>query len=454
MKKIYSLFLNLSKKCNVNDITIKIIKATIPIAGANIMDFAFGLVDSAFVARRGATIISAVEVATQIMFCLNYIILGIVSGNSIFLARLFGNKVSIKREVNDILGYSLRITLSACCLFIIFCSINPMLLLSFFSKDSELLEFAASFLVIYSMSWFWLSISLILINVLRCNHNNKIVLYISILIVFLKILLSFIFYKIIDIKGLALATLIARCIECFLYVTVIINKKEDLCINIKQILLPKKNLKISYLEKIIPIITNEVMWSFGFSIVSIILAQMGVSAIAAYSIYNLSKKISGFIGQALITTCSIFMGNIIGMGNKEKIFSFKNYILKITRFISVFTGVFTIFIGNILLKVYLVDANTMKSAVQFIYVGSIIEFFRIKASMNMIGILRAGADTKFVLINDILFMWLIEIPIGYILISFYKVPVVVLFFILNIEHIFKYLTSNVRLQSNKWLKEL
>ena len=279
-------------------------------------------------------------------------------------------------------------------------------------------------------------------------------LYISILIVFLKILLSFIFYKIIDIKGLALATLIARCIECFLYVTVIINKKEDLCINIKQILLPKKNLKISYLEKIIPIITNEVMWSFGFSIVSIILAQMGVSAIAAYSIYNLSKKISGFIGQALITTCSIFMGNIIGMGNKEKIFSFKNYILKITRFISVFTGVFTIFIGNILLKVYLVDANTMKYAVQFIYVGSIIEFFRIKASMNMIGILRAGADTKFVLINDILFMWLIEIPIGYILISFYKVPVVVLFFILNIEHIFKYLTSNVRLQSNKWLKEL
>ena len=131
-----------------------------------------------------------------------------------------------------------------------------------------------------------------------------------------------------------------------------------------------------------------------------------------------------------------------------------SYILKITRFISVFTGVFTIFIGNILLKVYLVDANTMKYAVQFIYVGSIIEFFRIKASMNMIGILRAGADTKFVLINDILFMWLIEIPIGYILISFYKVPVVVLFFILNIEHIFKYLTSNVRLQSNKWLKEL
>ena len=98
------------------------------------MDFAFGLVDSAFVARRGATIISAVEVATQIMFCLNYIILGIVSGNSIFLARLFGNKVSIKREVNNILGYSLRITLSACCLFIIFCSINPMLHYHFFLK--------------------------------------------------------------------------------------------------------------------------------------------------------------------------------------------------------------------------------------------------------------------------------------------------------------------------------
>ena len=85
------------------------------------MDFAFGLVDSAFVARRGATIISAVEVATQIMFCLNYIILGIVSGNSIFLARLFGNKVSIKREVNNILGYSLRITLvlAVCLLYFV-----------------------------------------------------------------------------------------------------------------------------------------------------------------------------------------------------------------------------------------------------------------------------------------------------------------------------------------------
>ena len=454
MKKIYGLFPDISKRYSINDTTKKIIRATIPIACANIMDFAFGMVDSIFVAKRGATVISAVEVVTQIMFCLNYIILGIVSGNNIFLSRLFGNKAAIKGEVNTVLGYSLRITFGICFLFIVFCSINPILPVSLFSKDDKLLEIATSFLVIYSISWFWFSISLILIGVLRCNHNHKIVLHISLLIILLKITLNFIFYKIMDINGLALATLVARCIECFLYVIIIINKRNLLCINIKQILMPKKKLQISYWGKVFPIITNEVLWSFGFSVTTMLLAQMGVSAIAAYSIYNLAKKISGFVGQALITTCSIFMGNIIGTGNKENILSFKNYVLNITRLISLFTGAFTIFIGNIILKIYLVDADAMKYAVQFIFVGSIIEFFRIKASMNMLGLLRAGADTKFVLINDILFLWLFEIPIGYILISFYKVPVVIVFFILNIEHILKYLTSSVRLQSNNWIKEL
>lgn len=427
------------------------IMASLPIAGFNLLDFVFLIIDPLFIASRGEIAIASVEVSNQILFCLNQIVMGVVSGNNIFFARLFKKTDNSNKETTAIFQISLYITLIVVFLFSASCFLFPHKVITIFTHDKNILFTGSRFLKIYSLTWLWYSITLIYIGVLRCYHKNKVVLFVALCTFVMKLLLNYLLSSNEELTGLATATLYVRVTECLLY-TYLVFKKYKI-IKMRFIRLNKTNLFI-YLKKTFPVIVNVVIWSVGYSIITIFFSQMGVSIYAAFSICNLAKKLSGFWGQAMITSCSIFMGNIIAIGSPEAIENFITKVFKATVIISIFSGLLTIFIGKILLLFYDIDSTTLIYANQFIYVGGMIEFFRIMTSMNTIGILRAGADTKFVMINDFIFMWLLEIPVGFILISYFNIPVYILFAFLNSEHLFKYISSLCRIKSNKWVKSL
>jgi putative MATE family efflux protein len=427
--------------------------ASFPIAGFNLLDFVFLIVDPLFIAGRGEIAIASVEISNQILFCLNQIVIGIVSGNNIFFARLLKKTNSSNNDVNTIFQISLYITLVAVLIFSVSCFFFPYKVISIFTSDINVLSIGSNFLKIYSLTWLWYSVSLLFIGILRCYHKNKVVLYIASSAFIMKLLLNYLLSSNEDFTGLATATLYVRVAECLLYAYLVFKRYKIIQMKLIRFNQNKTNLLI-YIRKTFPVIVNVVIWSVGFSIITIFFSQMGVSVYAAFSIYSLAKKLSGFWGQAMITACSIFMGNIIAMGSPKVIEDFITKIFKTTVIISVFTGLLTIVIGKILLLFYNIDNITLMYAKQFIFIGGIIEFFRIMTSMNSMGILRAGADTKFVMINDFVFMWLIEIPVGFILMSYFEIPVIILFAFLNSEHLLKYITTFYRIKSNRWIKPL
>lgn len=427
-----------------------IIIASLPIAGSNLLDFAFLIIDPLFIAGKGETAIAVVEISNQILFCLNHIVLGVVSGNNIFFARLLKKEDKSNHKINAIFQISLYIVLVAVFLFSTSCFLFPCKIISIFTRNTDILSNGSSFLKIYSLSWIWYSISLLFIGVLRCDHKNKVVLYVASAIFVMKLALNLLLSSDMELIGLVAATLYLRIVECLLYVYLVLKKYKIIQLKHFHFKQNKANISI-YLSKTLPIIINEVIWSLGFSIITIYFSQMGVPIYAAFSIYNLTKKISVFWGQAIIMACSIFMGNIIVTGSSEDIAEFIEEIFKITVVISSFTGLLTIFIGKIVLLFYNIDILTLGYASQFILVGGVVEFFRNMTSMNTMGILRAGADTKFVMFNDFIFLWLFEIPVGFLLISYFNIPVIILFAFLNSEHLLKYISSYFRIKSNRWI---
>lgn len=423
------------------------------IAGFNLLDFVFFATDSLFVAGKGEMAIASVEISNQILFCLNQIIIGIVSGNNIFFARLSKREKGANNDVNGIFQISLYITLIAVSVFSISCFLLPHKMISIFTHDTNVLLVGSGFLKLYSLTWGWYSVSVLLIGILRCYYKNKDVLYVAVGAFSIKLLLNYLLSSNGDFTGLALATLLVRILECFIYVYLVFWKYRIVQRKLVDFKYSKTYLFI-YLRNTMPVITNVVIWSLGFSVITVFFSKMGVSVYVAFTIYNLAKKLSGFWGQAMITTCSIYMGNIIETGYPESIRKFVKKVCKTTVIISAFTGLSTIFIGKILLLFYNIDSDTLRYANQFIIIGGVVEFFRIMTSMNTIGILRAGADTKFVMINDFIFMWMFEIPIGYILTSYFDIPITVLFVFLNSEHFLKYISSYYRIKSNKWIKSI
>ncbi len=72
----------------------------------------------------------------------------------------------------------------------------------------------------------------------------------------------------------------------------------------------------------------------------------------------------------------------------------------------------------------------------------------------MMGILRAGGDARFVMVNDIIFLWTLEVPLGFFTGLVWHWPVPIVYCILNLEQFIKLFTSGARLHGNKWMKQV
>ena len=84
----------------------------------------------------------------------------------------------------------------------------------------------------------------------------------------------------------------------------------------------------------------------------------------------------------------------------------------------------------------------------------IIVIFQSVASILTKGVLRAGGDTRFLMIGDILFLWVASIPLGYRAGLVFHWPAFWIYTFLKIDQIIKSIWCIFRLRSGKWLKRI
>ena len=70
------------------------------------------------------------------------------------------------------------------------------------------------------------------------------------------------------------------------------------------------------------------------------------------------------------------------------------------------------------------------------------------------GIIRGGGDTKFSAKMNIISMWLIVVPFSAMAAFWWKLPPVVVFFLLKWDQLYKIIPVAIRLHSWKWVKKV
>jgi Na+-driven multidrug efflux pump len=75
-------------------------------------------------------------------------------------------------------------------------------------------------------------------------------------------------------------------------------------------------------------------------------------------------------------------------------------------------------------------------------------------TVNIVGNLRAGGDTKLALYIDTGALWLIGVPLSFIAAFYFKLPVYLVYFVTFFEEITKAIFGIKRVFSKKWIKNL
>ncbi len=122
--------------------------------------------------------------------------------------------------------------------------------------------------------------------------------------------------------------------------------------------------------------------------------------------------------------------------------------------IGVIAGVLLFACKDLILSFYTVAADTRQLADQFISVLSVTIMGTSYQVACLTGIVRAGGNTKFVLYNDLIFMWGLVLPLSALGAFVWELSPLVVFIFLKCDQILKCFVAVLQVNSYHWVRRL
>ncbi len=454
---------NIDNKNENQNLTTKeyfqqIMKLMIPIAMQNLLLNALNLIDTVMVGQLGDISIAAVGIANQIYFLLNLFIFGVTSATAIFTSQYWGaNDIdSIKRTT----ATAIKIVFIFVLFFATICFFIPKILMSFFTKDIDVIITGAIYLKVVSLSFLPMSISFVFSFILRTMHFVKISLLASFFGIGSNTLLNYILIfglgKIpaLGVKGAAIATIIARCIELSILIFFIYVKDLPCSLQIKHFINNQKDFLKKFFKISMPVILNEMLWSLGVTVYTVIYARISTSAVAASNIALTIERFAFVIFIGLANASAVLIGNYIGKKQIKIAIDIANKGILFSIISGILIGIFIFFLTPFILLLFKVSGNVKEIVKGIILVYSFIVTLRAVNVLLIVGIFRSGGDTTFSLIVDAGAVWFFGIPFGLIAGFVFKLSVPLVFLAISSEEFVKLILSLFRFLNKKWINNV
>jgi len=440
-----------------------LVKFTVPIALQNLLMASLNLVAGVMIGQLGESSVAAVGQANQILFLLNLVVFGVVSGAAMFLAQLWGRKdIS---NIRRVLGLTIKLSLLAAILFWALAIFLPKVVLGIYSNDPAVIRIGSDYLQIACWGYFFLVITAAYGVALRSIGNVRLPLIVSTSALGFNIALAYplifgwqaIHLPAMGVKGAAIAGVLARALESMAMLWLVYrNRSNPLAATLGDIFgFDWKFLKAT-MKPVLPVIANEALWSFGITAYFAIYGHIGngTDAVAAINIVGTIDQMAFVLFIGIGTATAIIVGHAIGRGEPDKAFIYAGRSLCIQVVGAMLMGVLIfLFAGNIF-QFYKVDPLVIDQARKILTVMSLGMWIRASNHVIIIGILRSGGDSRFSLFLDGFIIWLVGVPVTAAGAFLLKLPIQYVYALTFSEECAKLIFGTWRYFSKKWIHNL
>lgn len=437
----------------------QLFKIALPIILQNLLMSSLNMVSSLMIGQLGEGPVAAVGLAGQLFFLLNLVLFGIMSGSAILTAQLWG-KGDVE-NVRRVLGFAVKFGLLIGLLFWALAVFIPEAILGLYTSDGAVIAMGSLYLRIFSASFPLFAISFAYAIVMRTTGNVRIPLLVSVSALALNTLLAWllIFGEFglpkLGIAGAAWAGLIARIFEFILMIGLTyLGRDLPTAARLRHLL----DFNLAYisaiLKPVLPVFFNELLWSLGITTYSAIYAHISTDAIAAINIVSPIDQMAFVAFMGIGNATSILVGNLIGKNEMESAYRYAGRSLGLQMSGGLIMGLLVYALGRPVFSLYNVSPQVMESARQILAVLSAAMWLRASNHIIIIGILRAGGDTRYSLVLDGFVIWLVGVPLaaaGAFLLHF---PVQLVYALALSEEATKFVFGITRYFSRKWINNL
>ena len=431
----------------------------LPIALQNLINVGVTAADVIMLGMVGETALSAGSLANQVSFILNLLMFGMSSGAAVLTAQYWGKKDTV--TIEKILGISMRLAIVAGLVFMAAALLIPRQLMLIFTQEEEIIAAGIPYLRIVAFSYLLMAVNMTYLNLMRSVERVLIGMITYAVSLGVNVVLNAIFIfglfgcPAMGTAGAALGTTLARVTEFI--IILIYNKKFNDILNIRLNLLAVKDRQLTrdFIRYASPVIMNELAWGCGMAMLSAMMGHLGSAAVAAHSVTQTSRQLAMVVSMGLAGAAAIVLGKTIGEGNEKLARIQAGRFVKMAAILGVAGSLFILAIVRpAVLHFMVMTPQASRYLGYMMFILAYFCFFQSLGTIFIVGIFRAGGDTRVGLALDLTGLWGCAVFLGSIAAFLLKWPVPAVYVVISFDEIVKLPFSVKRYLSGKWLKNI
>lgn len=430
----------------------------LPIAAQNLITFAIQMMDTIMLGAMGQTQLTAASLANQPFFVFTILTFGLASGASVLNAQYWGKgQVEPIRLVTALVlkvAFAFSVVLSV--LILLF----PEQVMRIYTPEEAVIREGVKYLRIIVFTYVIYGVTATYISTLRSIASIRIAVVVYLTSLCVNVFLNWVLIfgnlgaPAMGIEGAALATLIARLTEFVITVIYAFFIDKKLKLRPRHFLKNDWALTRDYFRHGLPVVFNELLWSVGVSVQSMILGRLGEAVVSASQIASVVQQFATVFVFGIANAAAVIIGNAVGEGNLEKAGQRAEWLKAVSLAVGVFSAGMILLIRPVAVSFYNVPDTTKELAGGMVAIQAVIVFFVSITAVGIVGILRGGGDTRFALCTDLCTLWLVALPAGLLTAFVFRLPVLLVYAAIKLDEPVKVAVIFWRLRNRNWIKNV
>ncbi|MCI8402578.1 MAG: MATE family efflux transporter [Lachnospiraceae bacterium] len=444
----------------------KVLYITIPIMIQNGITNFVNMLDNIMVGQVGTEQMSGVAIVNQLMFVFNICIFGAVAGAGILGAQYYGsgNHEGVRHTFRFKLFGCLALT--ALGLFVLR-GWGGDLIRTYLHDGSDVGDIEATFrygsryLNIMLIGLLPFSLVQMYSGTLRETGETMMPMTAGIAAVAVNMVFNYIliFGKFgaprLGVEGAAIATVLSRFVELIIIAvwTHTHKEKNPFIVGVYRSLHIPGPLVRQILITGMPLMINEALWSGGMAMIAQCYSVRGLAVVAGINIANTIANVFNVVFLSLGNAVGIIVGQLLGAGKLEEAKAEDNKLLAFAVVCCAAVGIVMYLIAPVFPQIYKTSDEVRDLATRFIRISAL--------CMPLYGFtnaayftLRSGGKTLVTFVFDSMFVWVVSIPLVYVLIRYTALGIVPVYLACQLTEFIKCCIGFGLVKKGVWIQNM